>query len=157
MLSQSGMIFAAYLAAGRVGAIAACLFLGISPWETLIVAVLIDMAQVPVYGLALETSKKHMVLPRRFQNWINRKSEKFRDLVQKKKYLEKLLGYRDLALIVVTSVPLRGFGVLSACILAVMLGYGRIRASIVIMTGSVIGSLLAVWAIFFPGKYFGVL
>ena len=72
MLSQSGIIFAAYIAAGRVGAIAACLFLGISPWETLIVAVLIDMAQVPVYGLALETSKKHMVLPRRFQNWVNK-------------------------------------------------------------------------------------
>lgn len=157
MLSQSGIIFTAYLAAGRVGAIAACLFLGISPWETLIVAVLIDIAQVPVYGLALETSKKHMILPKRFQNWVNNKSEKFRNLIQEKEYWKRLLRYRDLALIVVTSVPLRGFGVLSACILAAMLGYGRIRASILIMTGSVIGSGIAILAIFFPGRYVGVL
>ncbi len=157
MLSQSGIIFTAYLAAGRVGAIAGCLFLGISPWETLLVAVLIDIAQVPVYGLALETSKKHMILPKRFQTWVSKKSDKFRNLVQEKTYWKKLLHYRDLALIVVTSVPLRGFGVLSACVLAAMLGYGRIRASILIMTGSVIGSVFAIWAIFFPGRYFGIL
>ncbi len=157
MLSQSGIIFTAYLAAGRVGAIAACLLLGISPWETLIVAVLIDIAQVPVYGLALETSKKYMILPKRFQRWVDKKSEKFRNLVQEKRYWKRLLRYRDFALIVVTSVPLRGFGVLSACILAATLDYGRIRASIMIMVGSVLGSLFAIWAIFFPGRYFGVL
>ena len=53
LLSQSGLIFVAYLAAGRVGAIATCLILGISPWETLFIALLIDGCQIPVYGLML--------------------------------------------------------------------------------------------------------
>jgi uncharacterized membrane protein len=157
MLSQSGIIFTAYVAAGRVGAVAACLFLGISPWETLIIAVLIDLFQIPVYGFALETSKKHVVLPRRFQGWVNRKSEKFRTRVQGKKYWPKLLRYRHLAIIVVTTVPFRGFGVLSATVLAVMLGYGRVHGTILIATGSIIGSFFAVWAVLFPGRYFGVL
>ena len=157
VLSQSGIIFTAYVAAGRVGAVAACLLLGISPWETLIIAVLIDLFQIPVYGLALETSKKHMALPKRFQNWVDRKSKKLSIRVQEKNYWRKLLRYRHMAIIIVTTVPFRGFGVLSATILAVMLGYGRIHGTILIVTGSIIGSLFSVWAIFFPGRYFGVL
>jgi len=157
MLSQSGIIFTAYVAAGRVGAVAACLFLGISPWETLIIVVLIDLFQIPVYGFALETSKKHMALPKRFQSWVDRKSEKFRTRVQGKKYWPKLLRSRHAAIIVVTTVPFRGFGVLSATVLAVMLGYGRVQGTMLIFAGSIIGSLIAVGAIFFPGRYFGVL
>ena len=157
LLSQSGLIMTAYLAAGRVGAVATCLILGISPWETLIIAMLIDLFQIPIYGLALETSKRHMLLPERFQKWINKKSEKFKARIQEKKFWQSVLRYQPLALVVVSIVPFRGFGVLSACILAVMLDYGRIHGTILIMAGSFIGSVVSVWAIFSPGRYFGVL
>jgi len=157
LLSQSGLIMAAYLATGRVGAIATCLILGISPWETLIIAMLIDLFQIPVYGFTLETSKKHMILPERFQKWIKTKAEKFKTRVLEKRFWQSVLRYQPVALVVVSIVPFRGFGVLSACILAVMLGYGRFHGTVLIMAGSFIGSFLSVGAIFFPGRFFGVL
>jgi uncharacterized membrane protein len=157
LLSQSGLIFVAYLAAGRVGAIATCLILGISPWETLFIALLIDGCQIPVYGLILETSKKHVALPKRFQNWAEAKSEKFKTRVLEKKSWQHVLRFQPAAIVIVSTVPIRGFGVLSACILAVMLGYDRIYGTVLIMIGSFIGSFLSVWAIFFPGRFFGVL
>ena len=156
LLSQSGIILTAYLAAGRLGAVTACLFLGISPWMTLIIAVLIDFFQIPVYGLTLETSRKHLILPERFQDWANRKSELFRTRIQEKKYWQNLLHFRHVGLIVVTTVPFRGFGVLSATVLAVMMGFGRFKATALILIGSIIGSLLAIWLILIPGRYFGV-
>ena len=157
LLSQSGIILTAYLAAGRLGAVAACLFLEISPWVTLLIAVLIDFFQIPVYGLTLETSKKHLILPERFQTWADRKSKLFRTRIQGKKYWQNLLKFRPVGVIVVTTVPFRGFGVLSATVLAVMLGYGRFKATALILIGSIIGSLFAIWAFLIPGRYFGVL
>ena len=157
LLSQSGLIMTAYLAAGRVGAVATCLILGISPWETLIISVLIDLFQIPVYGLALETSKKHMILPHRFRKWVTAKAEKFKTRVREKKFWQNVLRYEPVALVFVSMVPFRGFGILSACILAVMLGYGRVHATVMIMIGSFFGSFLAIWTIFFPGRFFGVL
>lgn len=157
MLTQSGLIMTAYLAAGRVGAVATCLVLKISPWETLIIAMLIDLLQIPAYGIMLETSKRHIVLPERFQMWIKKKSEKFKRRVLEKRFWQKVLHYQPMAVVVVSFVPFRGFGVLSACILAMMLGYGRLHGTALIMAGSFIGSLVSVWVIFFPGRYFGVL
>ena len=157
LLSQSGIILTAYLAAGRLGAVAACLVLEISPWVTLLIAVLIDFFQIPVYGLTLETSKKHLILPKRFQTWADKKSELFRTRIHGKKYWRNLLKFQPVGVIVVTTVPFRGFGVLSATVLAVMLGYGRIKATALILIGSIIGSLFAIWAFLIPGRYFGVL
>ncbi len=157
MLSQGAIIFPAYLAAGRAGVVATCLYLGISPWETLIIAVLIDMFQIPIYGLALETSKKHVILPERFQNWVALKSKKLQKKIREKKYWQKILHFQNIAIIIVTTIPFRGFGVLSASILAVILGYNRVTGTILILTGSIIGSVLSILAIYFPGKYFGLL
>ncbi len=157
LLSQSGLIFAAYLAAGRAGAVAACLLVGISPWETLIIAMLIDLCQIPVYGLIIETSTKHVALPKRFERWIKARSEKLQARIQKKRFWQSLVRSRPIAVIVVATLPFRGFGVLSACILAFMLDFGRGSSTALIMAGSLIGSALSVCVLFFPGRYFGVL
>jgi uncharacterized membrane protein len=157
LLSQAGVIIAAYLAAGRIGAVAACLMLGISPWETLLFVMLIDFFQVPVYGMMLVVSKRRMAMPERFQKWVTKKSEKLKTRILEKKYWKKLLSYQPVAVVAVSAVPFRGFGILSACILAVMLGYGRVHGTALIMTGSFLGSLVLVWTIFFPGRYFGIL
>jgi len=156
LLTQSGLIIAAYLAAGRVGAVATCLVLGLSPWETVMVAMLIDLFQIPVYGLALETAKRHAILPERFQTWVQIKSERFKVRIMNKTFWQRMLRFHPIALVAVSSIPVRGFGVLSACILAVLLGYDRFSGTILIMTGSFIGSFVSVWAIFFPGRYFGL-
>jgi uncharacterized membrane protein len=157
VLSQGGLVITAYLAAGRLGAIAACLLIGLSPWQSLIVSLLIDIFQIPAYGLTLETTKKRITLPGRFLNWMMAKTEKVRMQILEKESWKWLLRYRHAAIVVVATLPFRGFGVLSACILAMMLGYGRVAGTALIMAGSLIGSAIAVCVILFSGRYFGVL
>jgi uncharacterized membrane protein len=157
VLSQGGIVITAYLAAGRLGAIAACLLMGISPWQTLMVSMLIDLFQIPVYGLVLEITKRRITLPGRFTNWMMARTEKVRTRILEKESWKGMIHYRHAAVVVVATLPFRGFGVLSACILAVMLGYGRIAGTALIMAGSLIGSAIAVCVILFPGRYFGVL
>lgn len=156
LLSQSGLILTGYLAAGRMGAIGTCLFLGISPWATLFIAILMDLAQIPFYGLILEVTQKQVFVPERFQNWFNRQTKKIKARMQNKKILQKTRQLQNLGLVLVASVPFRGFGILSACILAFMLGYGRIFSTLLIGAGSLISSTILVCALFFPGRYLGV-
>ena len=157
LLTQSGLIFTGYLAAGRVGSIAACLILGISPWATLIIILLIDICQIPVYGMIIESSKKHIVLPKRIQTWVQDKTEKLKIRMKEKVFWQRLIPFQHMTVILVSTIPLRGFGIMSACILAAMLGYGRLLGTVLIMAGSFACSLLSICVFFFPGRYFGVL
>ncbi|SPD73913.1 membrane hypothetical protein [uncultured Desulfobacterium sp.] len=156
-LSQGGIVITAYLAAGRLGAIAACLIMGLSPWHSLFISLIIDLFQIPVYGLALESAKRRINLPGRFTTWIKTKADRVRTGILEKESWKGVLRYRHVAIVLVATLPFRGFGVLSACILAVMLGYGRVVGTSLIMSGSLIGSAIAVCMILFPGRYFGVL
>ncbi|MCD6561387.1 MAG: small multi-drug export protein [Deltaproteobacteria bacterium] len=154
LLKLSSLIFAAYLAAGRSGSIATCLLSGISPLETLIIALLIDLIQLPVYGMIIEASVRHIALPKKFQAWLHKKSNKIEQKIQKKNFWNRLVRYRPLAIITVSTIPVRGFGVLSACILAVMLNFGRVTGTLLIMSGSLIGSILSVLILYYPARWF---
>lgn len=157
LLELSGLIVAAYLAAGRTGSIATCLVFGITPLETLVIALLMDMVQMPFYGFLLETSHRHIPLPERFRMWVNHRSQKIRERMEGKRYLKRLARYQPLAVMVVSTIPFRGFGVFSACVLAFMLGYGRLVAASLIISGSFIGSLLSILIFFFPARWFNAL
>jgi len=155
MLELSGLIFAAYFAAGRTGAIATCLFLGIAVWETLIIAILIDFLQIPFYGLMIEASQKYVVLPERFQTWVKRRFKKFQDRLEVKGFLNRLSSHKPLAVLAVSTIPFRGLGIFSACILSVMLGYSRSTGTFLIMLGSLIGSVLSILFFFLPARWLG--
>lgn len=157
LLELSGLIVAAYLAAGRTGSIVTCLVLGITPLETLVIALLMDMVQMPFYGFLLEASHRHIALPERFRMWVKHRSQKIRERMEGKRYLKRLARYKPLAVIAVSTIPFRGFGVFSACILAFMLGYGRFAAASLIISGSFIGSLLSILIFFFPARWFNAL
>ena len=88
MLMTINVILVAYLAAGRTGAIVCCLFLDIVIWQTLTIVLLIDLMQIPVYGLLIETSQRHLTLPKQCQMWIKRRSQKFQEWKERKKNLE---------------------------------------------------------------------
>lgn len=150
LLGMTGVVIGAYLAAGRTGSVAACLVLGVSPWTTLIVALVMDFIQIPVYGLLMELSSRHMPLPERVRGWGERKARKLRERLDRQR---NLLKYRPLSVIVVSSVPMRGFGVLSACILASLFGYSRTSGTLLIMAGSFTGASLSVLIFFWPARW----
>ena len=153
LLKLSSLILAAYLAAGRTGSIAICLYWGITVWETLIVVLFIDMIQIPVYGFLVEASQRHVILPERFQMWITRRSQKLQERMEKKKYLKQLARFKSFSVVAVSSIPFRGFGIFSACILAFILGYNRIIGTFLIMAGSFIGALLSILILFMPVRW----
>jgi uncharacterized membrane protein len=153
MLKLSGLTLAAYLAAGRTGAIAVCLYWGITVWETLIIIFVIDMIQIPVYGLLIEASQRHLVLPERFQMWIKRRVQKLQERMESRKYCKQLASFKPMSVVAVSSIPFRGFGIFSACILSFMLGYNRFTGTFLIMSGSFIGSLLSVAILFMPARW----
>ncbi len=153
-LKMGGLIIAAYVAAGRPGSVATCLFLGISPWQTLLVSVVIDMIQVPAYGILIEMSQKHRILPGRFTRWLEHRFQHLQEQRETKGYWGKLANVQHLSVVAVATLPFRGCGILSACILAAMLRYNRIAGTILILSGSVIGALLTIVILFFPARWF---
>ena len=157
LLKAVSLIMAAYLAAGRTGSVATCLYLGFEPLETLIIALFIDIVQIPVYGILLQASNRFLSLPRRFRAWIEERSRKIKERIEKGLYWKKLIPFQPLAIMAVSMIPFRGFGVFSACILAFIMGYRRLKSTLLIMCGSFVGALLTILIFFFPARWLSAL
>ena len=153
LLTLSSLILAAYLAAGRTGSIALCLYWGITVWETLIIVLVIDIIQIPLYGLLIEAFQRHVVLPERFRRSITQRFKKVEERMENRKYWKQLASFKPMSVVAVSSIPFRGFGIFSACILSFMLGYNRFAGTFLIMAGSFIGSLLSVAILFMPARW----
>lgn len=153
LLTLSSLILAAYLAAGRTGSIAVCLYWGINVWETLIIVLVIDIIQIPLYGLLIEAFQRHVVLPERFRRSITHRFKKVEERMERKEYWKRLTRVKPLSVVAVSLIPFRGFGIFSACILSLLLGYNRFAGTFLIMSGSFIGSLLSVAILFMPARW----
>jgi uncharacterized membrane protein len=153
LLNMCGIVFAAYLAAGRTGSIAACLFLDIGPWQTLGIALAMDYVQIPVYGILIEASQQRMARPGRFQQWVKRKSEKLQKRMRDSRLWQPLARFRHLPVVVLAILPFRGGGVFSACVLAFMMGCSRVAGTCLIMTGSVAGACITLAVLYFPARW----
>jgi len=53
--------------------------------------------------------------------------------------LKKVMSLGDIGLILLSALPIRGFGILSASIVSFFLKKGRVEGTILLMTGSFIG------------------
>lgn len=157
LLSESGLILGAYLAAGRAGCIATCLLLGITPLKTLIIAMMIDVVQLPVYGILLEFSLHRALLPERLTTWLKRKSQDVKERMDKRAHWRHMLRFQPLAVVGISTIPIRGFGIFTASVLAFFLGYRRVRATVLIMIGSSIGSVVSILILFFPARWISAL
>lgn len=153
LLSICGIIIAAYAAAGRTGAITACLLLGIRPWQTLVVAVVLDFVQIPVCGLLLEASQRRMTRPGRFYDWVRRKSEKLHKRILSSSFWKWLVRFRSLSVVTVSMLPIRGCGIFSACALAFMFGWSRLQSTCLIMFGSLAGACITLILFYFPARW----
>lgn len=149
-LGQFGLVLSAYLTMGRTGAIATCLLLEKGIALTLMMALLLDLVQIPVYGFFLEATTRPTPFAKKFSLWLLHRKEKLNARLNNGKFWSRLTHIKPLAVIVVSTIPIRGCGIISACILSFMLGYGRVQGTILIMTGSVIGALLTLAVLLEP-------
>jgi len=153
VLSLAGIVFAAYLAAGRVGVVAVCLVAGMAPYKLFVMVFCMDLFQIPVYGILLEKSQWQKLMPVRFQKWISDRSRRIQQRMETSRFGMRLSTFKPLAVVAVSLLPLRGFGVFSACVLSFMMKLNRISATVSIMTGSMIGTLLSIILFYFPARW----
>jgi uncharacterized membrane protein len=100
-------------------------------------AVVYDFLQIPVYGHLLESSSR---IP--FLRWVGRRVQRASETWQKRKLVQKVASWGDVGIVLLCALPIRGFGVLSATILSYLLGRNRVRGTILLLAGSILGILL---------------
>jgi hypothetical protein len=94
-----------------------------------------DYVQIPVYGLILEHSSRSFFPIR----WLKKKTDTFGAQLEKRPILRKVMSLGNVGLILLSALPIRGFGILSASIVSFFLKKGRMEGTILLMTGSFIG------------------
>ena len=94
-----------------------------------------DYVQVPVYGMILEHSSRKFFAIR----WLTRKTEKVLGSLNERPLLKKVMSLGDVGLVLLSALPIRGFGILSASIVSFFLKKGRTEGTILLMIGSFLG------------------
>jgi uncharacterized membrane protein len=98
-------------------------------------ALVYDYVQIPVYGAILEHSSKNFFPVR----WLKNKTDHFLTQLNERPILRKVMSLGNLGLILLSALPIRGFGILSASIVSFFLKKGRVEGTALLMTGSFIG------------------
>ena len=94
-----------------------------------------DYVQIPVYGMILEHSSRSFFLIR----WLKKKTDHVLSHLDERPILKKLISLGNVGLILLSALPIRGFGILSASIVSFFLKKGRAEGTLLLMTGSFIG------------------
>ncbi len=98
-------------------------------------ALVFDFVQIPVYGMILEGSTNRFFAFR----WLSRKRDRFLGTLDQRPLLKRIMSLGDVGLILLSALPVRGFGILSASVLCFFLKKERMRGTILLMIGSLIG------------------
>jgi uncharacterized membrane protein len=98
-------------------------------------ALVYDYVQIPVYGMILEHSSKSFFPVR----WLKKKTDHVLSRLDERPILKKVMSLGNVGLILLSALPIRGFGILSASIVSFFLKKGRMEGSVLLMTGSFIG------------------
>jgi uncharacterized membrane protein len=94
-----------------------------------------DYVQIPIYGMILEHSSRSFFPIR----WLKKKTDHFLAHLDERPILKKVMSLGNVGLILLSALPIRGFGILSASIVSFFLKKGRTEGSLLLMTGSFIG------------------
>jgi hypothetical protein len=94
-----------------------------------------DYVQIPVYGIILEHSSRNFFPIR----WLKKKTDHVLTHLDERPILKKVMSLGDIGLILLSALPIRGFGILSASIVSFFLKKGRVEGTVLLMTGSFIG------------------
>ena len=94
-----------------------------------------DYVQIPVYGAILEHSSKKFFPVQ----WLTRKADRVMTRFKERPLLKKMMSLGDVGLILLSALPIRGFGILSASIVSFFMKKERREGTLLMMTGSFIG------------------
>ncbi len=150
MLTDAGIIFTSYLAMGRTGAIASSLLLHEDVILTFVVALSLDFFQIPVYGIILDTSSRTTSMGRKLSTFLDRKRQLWQERMAAGGFWGWLGKMQPLAVIAVAIIPIRGCGIISACVLCFILGIPRFYATFLIMVGSLVGGVVTLGILYEP-------
>ena len=98
-------------------------------------ALVYDYVQIPVYGAILEHSSRNFFPVR----WLKNRTDHFLTHLNERPILKRVMSLGNVGLILLSALPIRGFGILSASIVSFFLKKGRVEGTVLLMTGSFIG------------------
>src|SRR4030042_6186478 len=98
-------------------------------------ALVYDYVQIPVYGMILEHSSRRFFPVR----WLRRKADRVLANLDERPFLRKVMSMGDIGLILLSALPIRGFGILSARIVSFFLKKRKMEGTMLLMTGSFLG------------------
>ena len=116
-------------------------------------ALFYDYVQIPVYGLILEHSSRHFFPVK----WLKKKADTVLAQLDERPLLRKLMSLGDVGLILLSALPIRGFGILSGSIVSFFLKKGKVRGTLLLMTGSFAGIFILMGIAKGAIKVFGAL
>lgn len=152
LIADVGIIFTSYLGLGRTGAIISSFYLQQDVWLTLTISLMLDFGQIPVFGFLLESTAKHTSFGRKIDRWFDGKRVLWDKRINGEGVWAKIGTMQPLAIILVAMIPVRGCGIISACVLCYMLGIGRIYSTVLVMTGSLLGAGVTLAILYQPIK-----
>ena len=101
-------------------------------------ALLYDYIQIPVYGILLEKSSKRVFIVR----WLTQKADRVISNSNRRPLMKKILSLGDIGLVLLSALPIRGFGILSGSIVSFFLKKDRMQGTLLLMIGSFLGILI---------------
>jgi uncharacterized membrane protein len=138
MTSQGNLILlftVIHFTLGRSFSVLFAIFNQMSVLLYLPLALAYDYVQIPVYGMILEHSSKKLFAIR----WLTRKTDKVMASLNEKPLLKKVMSLGDVGLVLLSALPIRGFGILSASIVSFFLKKGKVEGTVLLMVGSCLG------------------
>jgi uncharacterized membrane protein len=96
-----------------------------------------DFVQIPVYGFVLERSSR---IP--FLRWVGTRVKQATESWQRRKFVQKVSSWGNVGVILLCALPIRGFGVLSATVLSYLLGKDKVKGTVLLLAGSLLGIFL---------------
>jgi uncharacterized membrane protein len=94
-----------------------------------------DYVQIPVYGIILEHSSKRFFPVR----WLQKEADRILMYMNEKPLFKKILALGNVGLILLSALPIRGFGILSGSVVSFFLKKGKLEGTILLMIGSFLG------------------
>ena len=100
-----------------------------------------DYVQIPVYGFILERSSR---IP--FLRWVGTRAKQASETWQRKRLVQKVSSWGNVGIVLLCALPIRGFGVFSATVLSYLLGKDRVKGTVLLLIGSLLGISLTLGA-----------
>jgi uncharacterized membrane protein len=96
-----------------------------------------DYVQIPIYGYLLERFSEKFPF-----RWARKQADRMQGRMQEKRLLRWISSMGDLGIILISALPIKGFGMHSGSVFCFLIGKKRWEGTLLLMTGSVLGILI---------------